>query len=114
MQQISEIIANGAVSITIILLAIAVKAVKEYLIKEGGEKTVKIAEILAKNAVHAVEQVASETGFKGDKKLEQARDKVRAELTKYNISMTDRDLDTFIESAVKQMNDAWKGDDANV
>ena len=108
MTQFNEIIANGAVSIAIILFAIAVKAVKEYLIKEGGEKTVKIAEILAKNAVHAVEQVASETGFKGDEKLEQARDKVRAELTKYNISMTDRDLDTFIESAVKQMNDAWK------
>ncbi|MDS6029724.1 phage holin, partial [Streptococcus pneumoniae] len=25
------------------------------------------------------------------------------------ISMTDKDLDTFVESAVKQMNDAWKG-----
>lgn len=114
MQQISEIIANGAVSIAIILLGVAVKAVKEYLVKEGGEKTVKITEILAKNAVHAVEQVAAETGYKGDEKLEQARDKVRAELTKYNISMTDKDLDTFVESAVKQMNDAWKGDDANV
>ena len=108
MQQINEIITNGAVSIAIILLAIAVKAVKEYLIKEGGEKTVKIAEILAKNAVHAVEQVAQETGFKGEEKLDQARDKVRAELTKYNISMTDMDIETFVESAVKQMNDAWK------
>ena len=96
------------------MLAIAVKAVKEYLIKEGGEKTVKIAEILAKNAVNAVEQVATETGYKGDEKLTQARAKIRAELTKYNISMTDKDLDTFVESAVKQMNDAWKGDDANV
>lgn len=111
MQQISEIIANGAVSIAIILLGVAVKAVKEYLVKEGGEKTVKITEILAKNAVHAVEQVATETGYKGDEKLEQARDKVRAELTKYNISMTDKDLDTFVESAVKQMNDAWKGEE---
>ena len=109
MQQINEIITNGAVSILVILAGIAVKAVKEYLIKEGGEKTVKIAEILAKNAVNAVEQVATETGYKGDEKLEQARDKVRAELTKYNISMTDKDLDTFVESAVKQMNDAWKG-----
>ena len=45
MQQISEIIANGAVSITIILLAIAVHTFKEYLVKEGGEKAVKIAEI---------------------------------------------------------------------
>ena len=111
MQQINEIITNGAVSIAIILLGIAVKAVKEYLIKEGGEKTVKITEILAKNAVHAVEQVATETGYKGDEKLAQARAKIRAELTKYNISMTDKDLDTFVESAVKQMNDAWKGEE---
>lgn len=110
MQQINEIIANGAVSIAIILLGIAVKSVKDYLIKEGGEKTVKIVEILAKNAVNAVEQVSAETGFKGEEKLEQARAKIRAELSKYNISMTDKDLGTFVESAVKQMNEAWKGE----
>ena len=108
MQQINEILLNGAISILVILLGIAVKAVKEYLVKKGGEKTIKIVEVLAKNAVNAVEQVASETGYKGEEKLEQARAKIRAELSKYNISMTDRDLDTFVESAVKQMNDAWK------
>ena len=110
MQQINEIIANGAVSILVILLGIAVKSVKDYLVQKGGEKTIKIVEILAKNAVNAVEQVASETGYKGEEKLEQARAKIRAELAKYNISMTDRDLDTFVESAVKQMNDSWKGE----
>ena len=109
MQQINEILLNGAISILVILIGIAVKAVKEYLVAKGGEKTIKIVEILAKNAVNAVEQVASETGYKGEEKLEQARIKIRAELNKYNISMTDRDLDTFVESAVKQMNDAWKG-----
>lgn len=114
MQQINEIIANGAVSILVILLGIVVKAIKEYLVKKGGEQTVKIVEILAKNAVNAVEQVAAETGYKGQEKLEQARTKIRAELSKYNISMTDRDLDTFIEASVKEMNDAWKGDDTNV
>lgn len=114
MNQINEIIINAAISILVILLGIAVKAVKDYLIKKGGEKTIKIVEILAKNAVNAVEQVASETGYKGEEKLEQARNKIRAELSKYNISMSDKELDTFVESAVKQMNDAWKGDDANV
>lgn len=109
MQQINEILLNGAISIFVILVGIAVKAVKEYLVKKGGEKTIKIIEILAKNAVNAVEQVSAETGYKGEEKLEQARIKIRAELNKYNISMTDRDLDTFVESAVKQMNDAWKG-----
>ena len=109
MQQINEILINGAVSILVILVGIAVKAVKEYLVQKGGEKTIKIVEILAKNAVNAVEQVSSETGYKGEEKLEQARIKIRAELNKYNINMTDTDLDTFVESAVKQMNDAWKG-----
>ena len=109
MQQINEIIANGAISILVILAGVAVKAIKDFLVKKGGEKTIKIVEILAKNAVNAVEQVAAETGYKGEEKLEQARDTVRAELSKYNISMTNKDLDTFVESAVKQMNDAWKG-----
>ena len=110
MQQINEIIANGAVSILVILLGIVVKAIKEYLVKKGGEKTIKIIEILAKNAVNAVEQVSAETGYKGEEKLDQARAKIRAELSKYNISMTDRELDTFIESSVKEMNDAWRGE----
>ena len=107
MQQINEILINGAISILVILVGISVKAVKEYLIQKGGEKTIKIVEIFAKNAVNAVEQVSTETGYKGEEKLEQARAKIRAELRKYNISMTDSDLDTFVESAVKQMNDAW-------
>ena len=110
MQQINEILLNGAISILVILLGIVVKSIKDYLIRKGGEKTIKIVEILAKNAVNAVEQVASETGYKGEEKLEQARAKIRAELSKYNISMTDKDLDTFVESAVKQMNEAWKGE----
>ena len=108
MQQITEIIVASATGILTILAGIAVKSIKDFLIKKGGEKTIKIVEILAKNAVNAVEQVAAETGYKGQEKLEQARTKIRAELTKYNISMTDRDLDTFVESAVKQMNDSWK------
>ena len=110
MQQITEIIVASATGILTVLAGIAVKVVKDFLIKKGGEKTIKIVEILAKNAVNAVEQVAAETGYKGEEKLEQARTKIRAELTKYNISMTDRDLDTFVESAVKQMNEAWKGE----
>lgn len=110
MQQINEILLNGAISILVILAGIAVKAVKDYLVQKGGEKTIKIVEILAKNAVNAVEQIASETGYKGEEKLEQARTKIRAELTKYNISMTDRELETFIEASVKEMNDAWKGE----
>lgn len=110
MSQFNEIIIAFATGFLAVATGSIVKAAKDYLLRKGGEKTIKIVEILAKNAVNAVEQVAAETGFKGDEKLEEARTKIRAELTKYNISMTDKDLDTFVESAVKQMNDAWKGE----
>lgn len=109
MTQFNELIIAFATGFLAVAVGGIVKAVKDYLLRKGGEKAVIIAEILAKNAVHAVEQVAAETGYKGDKKLAQARAKIRAELLKYNISMTNKGLDTFVESAVKQMNDAWKG-----
>lgn len=110
MSQFNEIIIAFATGFLAVATGSIVKAVKDYLLRKGGEKAVKIAEILAKHAVNAVEQVASETGYKGEVKLEQARIKIRSELNKYNISMTDTDLDTFVESAVKQMNDSWKGE----
>ena len=108
MNQITEIITGSAMSILVILAGIVVQAVKKYLIAKGGEKAVLITEILAKNAVHAVEQVANETSFKGADKLASAKAQILAELQKYNIHMSDDDLTLFVESAVKQMHDAWK------
>ena len=110
MTQFNEFIIAFATGFLAVAIGSIVKAVKEYLLQKGGEKAVKIAEILAKNAVHAVEQVAQETGYKGDEKLEQAKVYMISELKKYNVSMTDKELEVFVESAVKQMNDAWKGE----
>lgn len=109
MSQFNELIIAFATGFLTVAVGSVVKAVKEYLLQKGGEKAVKIAEILAKNAVNAVEQVAAETGYKGDEKLEQAKVYMISELKKYNVSMTDKELEVFVESAVKQMNDAWKG-----
>lgn len=111
MTQFNEIIIAFATGFLAVAVGNIVKEVKSYLLRKGGEKAVKIAEILAKNAVHAVEQVATETGYKGDEKLEQAKGYMISELKKYNVSMTDKELEVFVESAVKQMNDAWKGQD---
>ena len=109
MSQFNELIIAFATGFLAVAVGNIVKAVKDYLLQKGGEKAVKIAEILAKNAVHAVEQVASETGYKGDEKLEQAKVHMISELKKYNVTMSDKELEVFVESAVKQMNDAWKG-----
>ena len=110
MTQFNEFIIAFATGFLAVAIGSIVKAVKDYLLRKGGEKAVKIAEILAKNAVHAVEQVATETGYKGDEKLEQAKVYMISELKKYNVSMTDKELEVFVESAVKQMNDAWRGE----
>lgn len=110
MTQFNEFIIAFATGFLAVATGSVVKAVKDYLLRKGGEKAVKIAEILAKNAVNAVEQVATETGYKGDEKLEQAKVYMISELKKYNVSMTDKELEVFVESAVKQMNDAWKGE----
>lgn len=109
MTQITDIIISSFLGILAMWVGIAVQAVKVYLIKKGGEKAVLITEILAKNAVNAVEQVANETGYKGADKLAHAKTQILAELRKYNIHMSDDDLTLFVESAVKQANEAWKG-----
>lgn len=108
MTQITDIIISSSMGILTILAGIVVQAIKVYLVKKGGEKAVLITEILAKNAVNSVEQVAAETGYKGADKLASAKSQIIAELQKYNIYMSDDDLTLFVESAVKQMHDAWK------
>ena len=39
-----------------------------------------------------------------------AKSRITSQLEKYNIYITETQLETFIESAVKQMNDAWNGE----
>ena len=109
MQQIQEIIVGGSLSILTILAGIIVHAVKSWLVTKGGTNAVEIVEILAKNAVNAVEQINKETDLKGEEKLNQAKKYIVQELEKYNVYMSDKDLDLFVEAAVKQMNDNWKG-----
>ncbi|CRH94495.1 Phage holin protein (Holin_LLH) [Chlamydia trachomatis] len=43
-------------------------------------------------------------------KYDMAKRRVISELSKYNITLSESQLETFIESAVKQMNDSWKGE----
>ena len=109
MQQIQEIIIGVSMSILTILAGIAVKAVKDFLVAKGGEKAIKITEILAKNAVNATEQVAQKLDIHGEQKLAHAKDIVKKGLEQYNIYLTNSQIDNFIEAAVKQANEAWKG-----
>lgn len=110
MQEITNIITGSAMTMMTIFLGIVVKQVKEYLLKKGGEKAVKIAEIVAKNAVEAVEQIAYDKDIKGLDKLTEAKISMQSELSKHNVYLSNQDMEMFIEAAVKRMNDSWKGE----
>lgn len=109
MEELIQVITGSALSILTIFAGIVVKLIKDYLLKKGGEKAVKIAEIVARNAVEAVEQIAYNKDIKGIEKLTEAKVAVRDELSKHNVYLSDKQMEVFIEAAVKRMNDNWKG-----
>ncbi|EHI68647.1 phage holin [Streptococcus ictaluri] len=108
MQEITNIITGSSLSILTIFAGIVVKLVKDYLLKKGGEKAVKIAEIVARNAVEAVEQIAYDKDIKGIEKLTEAKISMQNELSKHNVNLSNEDLEMYIEAAVKRMHDEWK------
>lgn len=108
MNQITEIITSSAMSILVVLVGIVVNAIKNYLTTRGGKKALEVVEILAKNAVNATEQVAEKLDIHGKEKLEYAKTSLIEGLEANNIYLTNDQLNTFIESAVKTANEAWK------
>ncbi|MFH6616099.1 phage holin [Streptococcus suis] len=108
MNQITGIIVSSAAGILTIICGMIVHEVKKYLIAKGGKRAVEITEILARNAVNAVEQITKLDQEHHVDKLDMAKRRITSQLEKYNIYMTETQLETFIESAVKEMNDAWK------
>lgn len=108
MNQITDIVTSSAMSILVILVGIVVQAVKKYLLTRGGKKALEVAEILANNAVNATEQVAGALDIHGKDKMEHAKTSLIEGLEAYNINLTNDQLNTFIEAAVKKANEQWK------
>ena len=108
MNQITDIVTSSAMSILVILVGIVVQAVKKYLLTRGGKKALEVAEILASNAVNATEQVAGALDIHGKDKMEHAKTSLIEGLEAYNINLTNDQLNTFIEAAVKKANEQWK------
>ena len=108
MEHLTELIFGTATGIFGIATWVIIHEVKKYLIAKGGKRAVEITEILARNAVNAVEQITKLDQERHEDKLDMAKRRIASQLEKYNIYMTETQLETFIESAVKQMNDAWK------
>ncbi|HEM3695554.1 TPA: phage holin [Streptococcus suis] len=109
MNHLSELILGTATGIFGIIAGVVIHEVKKYLLAKGGKRAIEITEILARNAVNAVEQITKLDQEHHVDKLDMAKRRINSQLAKYNIYMTETQLETFIESAVKQMNDVWKG-----
>ncbi len=108
MEHLTELILGTATGIFGLLAGAIIHEVKKYLIAKGGKRAIEITEILARNTVNAVEQITKLDQEHHVDKLDMAKRRITSQLEKYNIYMTETQLETFIESAVKQMNDAWK------
>lgn len=108
MDQITNIITSSAMSILVVLTGIVVQAIKKYLLMRGGKKAIEIVEILAKNVVNATEQVAGALDIHGKDKLNHAKVSLIEALSSHNIHLSDDEMNTFIEAAVKAANDEWK------
>ncbi|HFX4862484.1 TPA: phage holin, LLH family [Streptococcus pyogenes] len=96
MEELIQVITGSALSILTIFAGIVVKLIKDYLLKKGGEKAVKIAEIVARNAVEAVEQIAYDKDIKGIEKLTEAKIAVRDELSKHNVYLSDKQFVCYV------------------
>ena len=95
-------------SILVVLTGIVVQAIKKYLLMRGGKKAIEIVEILAKNAVNATEQVADKLDIHGSDKPSTLKQAWLSGLESQNIHLTNQELNTFIEAAVKRANEEWK------
>lgn len=110
MNHLTELILGTATGIFGILAGVIIHEVKKYLLAKGGKRAIEITEILARNAVNAVEQITALDQENNVDKYDMAKRRITSQLAKYDIYMTETQLETFIEAAVKQMNDSWKGE----
>lgn len=109
MEQISQIITDGAISILVVLVGILFSHVREYLITKSKELQARttneqfsLAQDIAITVVQAVEQIFQQVD--GKERFRQARQLLVAELKTRGIYLSDAQLETLIESAVKEMN----------
>lgn len=107
MEQITELIAQFTMTILVAMLGLLLQSLRQWISAKFGESGVRTAEILANNAVLAVEQIADLEGIKGQEKLAKARQWFIATSKEQGINMSEQMIDGFLESAVKSMNEGW-------
>lgn len=102
---ITQVITQHLLSILALVVGAVANQVINYILGRFGLKGLKIAEILATNAVKAVEQTSTE--LHGQEKFDLAKQKLVEMAKQQGLNINSAVIDTFIESAVKNMNEAY-------
>ena len=102
MNEIIFEILNAVVGLAVILIT---RYLVPWIITKLNESKYSFIAVIVTDCVRAAEQMIMEHGA-GTRKYEMVVRKVRAELAKYNIKITDSQLDILIESAVQTINES--------
>ncbi|HLI51424.1 MAG TPA: phage holin, LLH family [Thermomicrobiaceae bacterium] len=101
-QQVLEALGSLALAAAISVAAFFVRLIRLH----ASVKRIELIEKLAGIAVRAIEQMSDAAGWSSKQKLMGALDGLRSLLKKQGISLTNEQMRTAIEDAVKVMKDA--------
>lgn len=107
MEQLTSVALNAVLSVLAVVATVAVRKFKSWLEAKAGLEGVRTVEIIAKNAVNTIEQISKDKDIRGREKYENAKNLALEALNANGINVSQVELSIAIESAVKQMNDAW-------
>lgn len=104
--ELMNAIISGLGTILIALVGYVSNALASYLKAKGLTDKLNKKKYLVDIAVNAIEQVYQNED--GEKKLQYARSEALRLLKENGLTVTEAELNSFVESAVKAMNDGFK------
>lgn len=103
--EIMNAVVSALGTILVALIGFVAKRAAAYLKEKGVSEQISKKKYLVDIAVNAVEQIwQNEEGYK---KLEKSKEQALKLLEQNGLTITHTELDSFIEAAVKAMNDGF-------
>lgn len=112
LQEVTPVVLELVSIIIIGLIGFAVPKIKTFFDDKGITEKLTQYDYLADVAVMAVEQIYKNE--QGDVKKQQAKEYIIHSLNEMNLSITEQQLDMFVEAAVKRAKDEWNKSEAVV
>lgn len=109
LQEVTPVVLELVSIIIIGLIGFTVPKVKTFFDDKGITEKLTQYDYLADVAVMAVEQIYKNEH--GDVKKQQAKEYIIHSLNEMNLSITEQQLDMFVEAAVKRAKDEWNKPD---